>query len=127
VIAAVVFLGLSVSEIFERQKWCFKREKKKRDKENFPPYPLYKKESGVVEKDENTPPLYNKGVALLFDCTKKRFCVMVTQRRSFLGKFHILFLGVTKLIPNFAIDMCAIASVLTLVSMVRARNHSITN
>ena len=37
---------------------------------------------------------------------------MVTQRRSFLGKFHILFFGVTKLIPNFAINMCVIASVL---------------
>ena len=56
VIAAVVFLGLSVSEIFERQKWCFKREKKKRDKEKFPhtPYIRNKKESGVVEKDEIT-------------------------------------------------------------------------
>ena len=52
--------------------------------------------------------------ALLFDCTKKRFCVTVTLRRSFLGKFHILFFGVSKLIPIFAIDMCVIASVLTL-------------
>lgn len=43
-----------------------------------------------------------------------RFCVMVTQRRSFLGKFHILFFGVSKLIPIFAIDMCVIASVLML-------------
>ena len=41
---------------------------------------------------------------------------MVTQRRSFLGKFHILFLGVSKLIPIFAIDLCSAASVLTLVS-----------
>lgn len=55
--------------------------------------------------------------ALLFDCTKKRFCVTVTLRRSFLGKFHILFFGVSKLIPIFAIDMCVIASVLTLSSI----------
>lgn len=55
-----------------------------------------------------------KGVASLFDCTKMRFCVMVSQRRSFLGKFHILFFGVSKLIPIFAVDMCVIASVLML-------------
>jgi len=40
--------------VFFAQKLCLKREKKKRDKEKFPPYPLYKKESGVVEKDEIT-------------------------------------------------------------------------
>ena len=99
----------------KRQNCVLKELKSKKNKEKTAPAP-HRKEKTIKEKSQKTTHTYIKGAASLFDCTKKRFCVMVTQRRSFLGKFHILFLGVTKLIPNFAIDMCVIASVLTLVS-----------
>ena len=70
-----------------------KELKSKKNKEKTAPAP-HRKEKTIKEKSQKTTHTYIKGAALLFDCTKKRFCVTVTQRRSFLGKFHSYLFGV---------------------------------
>ena len=84
------------NEFFEKErvvKLFLKELKSKKNKEKTAPAP-HRKEKTIKEKSQKTTHTYIKGAALLFDCTKKRFCVTVTQRRSFLGKFHSYLFGV---------------------------------
>ena len=78
---------------FSLRNSVLKELKSKKNKEKKAPAP-HRKEKTIKEKSQKTTHTYIKGAALLFDCTKKRFCVTVTQRRSFLGKFHSYLFGV---------------------------------